>query len=165
MKIFNLTILLLFASLACIAQNPIDDFNLVIDAYSLEYTSTEDPNEQASIDKKYEKLIEEAEKKLEAALENEFQESMDVLQEEEDSYAIEEEIPIGFEEDEEEEPFNINDWISNNISSRSDLQALNKSNATEAKPVTLKMIAEGIGVPYERNKAALVESIWETLNN
>jgi len=61
------------------SQTAIQEFDAVMEAYNLAYTSTDDPKEQAEIDAKYELLISEAESVLEEALENEIKEQEEIL--------------------------------------------------------------------------------------
>lgn len=99
----HLIVILLFLTGSLFAQSPIEDFDKVMQAYNEEYTATDDPKKHEEINAKYEVLISEAEKILEAALEKQFQEENAALEKEQKESLVIEEDETNEEDEEEQE--------------------------------------------------------------
>ena len=100
----KIIIALLLLSCICEAQSAIEKFDLVMESYNLEFTSTEDPKEKEQINAKYEVLISQAEKELEESIEKEFELENEKLLKEEEDIRKDLEVEIETTEEEEETP-------------------------------------------------------------
>lgn len=77
-------------------------FNSVMEEFNEAYTSTDEEKEQVKILKKYESIIEKAEKQLEKELEDNYQKQLDQLKKEEEESAPKEDVDLDKEEREKE---------------------------------------------------------------
>lgn len=91
MKII-ISIIIFLSVIQLNGQEPFDAFNKLMDEYNEAFTSTDDPKEQEAINAKYNKLISEAEQKLEKELEAIIQLELDTLKRAEEEFVIPEEI-------------------------------------------------------------------------